>query len=179
MLSLAPHPCWYAIQVKTRQEVQVSEALRAKGYETFVPLYQVKKKWSDRNKICEVPLFPSYTFCRFDPQIKFSIISTPGVTRIVGFGTKPVPVEDSEIESLKIVSGSGVLCLPHPFFNAGQEVEVIEGPLAGVKGVVLSIGRRSRIVISVQLVHSSAVVEVDQSSLTLCKSAPRQLLHVS
>lgn len=179
MLSLATKPCWYAIQVRTRQEVQVSEALRAKGYETFVPLYHIKKKWSDRNKICELPLFPSYTFCRFDPQIKFSIISTPGVTRIVGFGTKPIPVEDSEIESLKIVSDSGVMCLPHPFFNAGQEVEVVDGPLAGVKGVVMSVGRKSRIVISVQLVHSSAVVEVDQVSIVARESTRRQLLNVS
>jgi transcriptional antiterminator RfaH len=179
MLSLATHSCWYAIQVRARQEIRVSEALRAKGYETFVPLYQLKKKWSDRNKICELPLFPSYTFCRFDPQIKFSIISTPGVTRIVGFGTKPIPVEDSEIESLKIVSDSGVMCLPHPFFKAGERVEVVEGPLAGVKGVVLSVGRKSRIVISVELVHSSAVVEVDQWSIALRKNTQLQLLHVS
>jgi transcription elongation factor/antiterminator RfaH len=152
---------WYAIQVKGRQEAQVSESLQSKGYETFVPLYKVMRRWSDRNKAVEVPLFPSYIFCRFDPQIKFTIISTPGVTRIIGFGQGPAPVNEDEIMSLKKMAQSGVAIERHAFFHAGQEVEVVSGPLSGIKGVVASNGRKTRLVISVQLIQSSAAVDVD------------------
>jgi transcription antitermination factor NusG len=158
---------WYAVRVKGRQEVQVSQILRFKGYETLVPLYKATKKWSDRNKVVELPLFPSYIFCQFDPQIQGKIISTPGVTSIVGFGQGPVPVSEDEIASLKILMQSGAECGPHSYFHAGEEVEVLSGPLTGIKGVVVSSGRKMRLVISVELIQGSVAVEVDESSVAV------------
>jgi len=156
---------WYAVRVKGRQEVQVSQVLRCKGYETLVHLYKTTKKWSDRNKVVELPLFPSYIFCRFDPEIQGKIISTPGVTSIVGFGKGPVPVREDDIDSLRILMESGAECGPHAYFQAGQEVEVISGPLNGVKGVVVSSGRKTRLVISVELIQGSVAVEVDEGAV--------------
>lgn len=170
---------WYAVQVKGRQEVQISQVLRFKGYETLVPLYKARKKWSDRNKIVELPLFPSYIFCLFDPQIQGKIISTPGVTSIVGFGRGPVPVREDEIASLKILMESGAECEPHSFFHAGQEVEVVSGPLTGVKGIVVSNGRKTRIVISVELIQGSVVVEVDEDSVAAAAAHRNQHLRAS
>src|SRR5438132_11501059 len=66
MMSSLKSCAWYAVQVKGRQEIQVSRALQSKGYKTFVPLYKTRKTWSDRDKIVEAPLFPNYMFCRFD-----------------------------------------------------------------------------------------------------------------
>jgi transcription antitermination factor NusG len=170
---------WYAVQVKARQETQVSQILRCKGYETLVPLYKIKKRWSDRNKIVELPLFPGYMFCRFDPQIPGKIISTPGVMSVVGFGRGPVPVREDEVASLKILMESGADCEPHSFFYAGQAVEVVSGPLTGVKGDVVSSGRKMRILISVQLIQGSVVVEVDESCVAAVKPHPIQHLCAS
>jgi transcription antitermination factor NusG len=170
---------WYAIQAKGRQEIQVSQVLRFKGYETFVPVYKAKKRWSDRNKIVELPLFSGYVFCRFDPQIQNKIISTPGVTSIVGFGNGPVPVREDEIASLKILMESGADCEPHSFFHVGQEVEVVSGPLNGVKGVVVLNGRRMRIVISVQLIRGAVVVEVDEDCVAAVTTRRNQYLCAS
>lgn len=179
MMSLLKARDWYAIQVKGRRELQVSQALLTRGYEVFMPLYTVKKTWSDRNKTVKVPLLPSYTFCRFDPQVQFTIVSTPGVARVVGFGKGPTPVDDDEIASLMILASSGVRCEPHSFVRAGEEVEIVSGPLTGVKGIVVSTGRRARVVISVQLVQSSAVVEVDEACLVSASGRSYQYLQAS
>ena len=170
---------WYAVQVKGRQEIQASQILRFKGYETLVPVYKTRKKWSDRSKIVEMPLFPSYIFCRFDPEIQGKIISTPGVTGIVGFGKGPVPVRSDEIASLKILVESGSECRPHAFFQAGEEVDVVSGPLTGIRGVVVSNGRKTRIVISVQLIQGSVVVEVDEDCVGAATSHRGQHLRAS
>jgi transcription antitermination factor NusG len=171
-MSLLDDQCWYAVQIRARHELQVGSALRSKGYETFVPAYKVIRRWSDRKKTVEQALFPTYAFCRFDRKVKATIIATPGVIGIVGFGNGPTPISDSEIGSLKIVSQSGVQCAPHPFVQVGQKVEVISGPLAGIKGIVVSAGRKNRIVISVELVHASAVVEVDEDVVRLQTGGP-------
>jgi hypothetical protein len=55
------HP-WFALRVKSRTEKVVATIARNKGYEEFLPLYQCRRKWSDRFKSVELPLFPGYVF---------------------------------------------------------------------------------------------------------------------
>jgi transcription antitermination factor NusG len=152
---------WFAVLVKTHQETPVARALQAKGYETFVPTYQVKRHWSDRAKIFDLPLFPTYAFCRFDPKIRHKIVSTPGVRAIVGFGKGPVPIGDTEIQSLKIVQASALPCAPGTFLNTGQKVEIVSGSLAGVKGSIISCSNRKHVVISIDLINACAIVDIE------------------
>ena len=80
---------WYALQVRTRQEASVSDQLGGQGYERFLPMYKVRRRWSDRIKEMNAPLFPGYLFCRFDPHDRLPILKTPGVIQIVGFKDGP------------------------------------------------------------------------------------------
>jgi hypothetical protein len=64
---------WFALQVRTRQEASVGDQLNGQGYERFLPLYKARKRWSDRIKEVETPLFPGYLFCRFDPRDRLPI----------------------------------------------------------------------------------------------------------
>jgi transcriptional antiterminator NusG len=162
---------WYALQVKVNHEVRVAAALQSKGYETFVPLYKTTRRWSDRLKSLDRPLFPSYAFCRFDPEIKHGIVSTPNVTRIVGFGKRPVAVDPAEIDALKIALVSGQTCTPHPVLRIGQKVRVVEGPLTGLKGILVAEARKKRIVVSVTLVQKAVAVEVDAESVVVDSAA--------
>ncbi|PYV81621.1 MAG: hypothetical protein DMG05_29645, partial [Acidobacteria bacterium] len=56
---------WFALVVRSQHEKMVASVLHSKGYEEFLPLYTVKRRWSDRIKQLELPLFPGYVFCRF------------------------------------------------------------------------------------------------------------------
>ena len=160
-MSYEGSPYWFAVQVKTHQETPVARALQVKGYEAFVPTYQVKRRWSDRAKVFDLPLFPTYAFCRFDPEIRHKIVSTPGVRGIVGFGKGPVPISDTEIQSLKIVQASTLRCTPSPFLNAGQRVEIVSGSLAGVKGSIISRNNRKHVMISIELINACAIVDIE------------------
>ena len=74
---------WFALQVRARREFGVSEHLRSNGFEGFLPTYRLSKRWSDRIKEAESPLFPGYLFCRFDPLNRLPILKIPGVMQIV------------------------------------------------------------------------------------------------
>jgi transcription antitermination factor NusG len=154
--------CWYAVQVKATQELKVAASLKLKGYDTFVPLCKRACGLRPWTKNAQLALFPTYAFCRFDSAIKSTIVTTPGVIRIVGYGNSPIAIDAHEIECLKIASSSGLACTPHPFGQIGQKVIVISGPLKGVTGV-LSGEKRDRVVLSVQLVQASAMIEVEES----------------
>jgi transcription antitermination factor NusG len=156
---------WYAIRVQSKFENIVSAALRSKGYEEFLPLYTCTRKWSDRIKKIDLPLFPGYLFCRFDVHKRLlPILTTPGVVRIVGAGRTPVAVADGEISALQTICRSGLQALPSPFLSVGSCVRVEHGPLAGVEGIVTeSRDKKCRLVVSVYLLQRSVAVEIDSS----------------
>ncbi len=73
---------WFALQTRSRYEHFVAAMLRGKGYELFLPVYTCQRRWSDRIKELELPLFPGYLFCRFNPLDRFPILVTPGVIQV-------------------------------------------------------------------------------------------------
>src|SRR5438128_2109839 len=91
---------WFAIEVKTTHEKRVTSLLDYQAYEWFLPLYRCRRRWSDRIKEVELPLFPGYVFCRFAPCSRVPILKTPSVMRIVGIGGTPTPIDDDEISAI-------------------------------------------------------------------------------
>src|SRR2546426_11705158 len=106
---------WFAIQVRTSKERTVTHLLQNRDYECFLPLSRSRRRWSDRIKEFEVPLFSGYLFCRFDLLHRLPILQTPGVRGIVGIGKTPVPVPDEEIAVIQRVVDSGVSAQPWSF----------------------------------------------------------------
>jgi transcription antitermination factor NusG len=168
--------CWFAIQVRPRYEFLAACILRGKGFEEFLPSYKSKRKWSDRKKEIELPLFPGYIFCRFDAQVRAPIVTTPGVIRIV---EPHLPIPDSEIEAIQAVVASRVPASPCSYIKVGTRVEVIAGPLAGVSGILVCNKNQYRLILSVTLVQNSISVEVDYADVRPVRENPHQVLAVS
>jgi transcription antitermination factor NusG len=154
---------WFAVHVRTRHETAIASFLAAKGYEQFVPLYKFKKRWSDRIKVMDAPLFPGYLFCRFDPQYRLPILKTPGVIQIIGYNRIPTPIDETEINAIQTVIASGLQTQPWPFLTVGQEVRIESGSLRGLNGLVVKMKENHRLVVSVTLLRRSVAVEIDSA----------------
>ncbi len=109
-----PHPQWFALTVKRRYEKVVAHSLRRRGLEDFLPLYVMRRCWSDRIKAVEFPLFPGYVFCRFDYDRRLPVLCIPGVTSIVGYAKLPTPLSESEIASIRTILTSNLPAQPWP-----------------------------------------------------------------
>ena len=154
---------WYGVRVRSKFEQIVSTSLKNKGYETFLPLYRSGRMWSDRCKQLDLPLFPGYTFCRFDVKGRLlPILTTPGVVSIVSAGRNPVAIPVREIESVKAVVRSGLPALPWPSLTVGERVTIEQGPLAGVEGVILNTDKCWRLLVSIPLLQRAVSVEIDR-----------------
>ncbi len=160
---------WFAIQVRPKHEPSVAETLRYKGYEEFLPMYRVRKRWSDRWKEIELPLFAGYVFCRFsDGEARGPIVTTPGVIRIVSLGRELTPISDIEIESIRAVLNHKSSATPCRYGQIGDKVRVVVGPLAGIEGILTGYKNRSHLILSVTTVQSSIAVEIDESHVIKC-----------
>lgn len=163
---------WFALQVRTRHEGGVANFLTGKGYEPFVPMYQSRRRWSDRIKVVDAPLFPGYLFCRFDINNRLPILTTPGVIQVVGFNRSPIPVEDAEIDAIQSLVASGFPSQPWPFLQAGDRVQIDSGPLRGLEGLLVELKGSHRLVVSVMLLQRSVAVEIDSALVKSLRSAP-------
>jgi transcription antitermination factor NusG len=142
-----------------------AEMVAVKGYESYLPLYRSKRRWSDRMVEKELPLFPGYVFCRFDPQFRLPILTTPGVVSIVSSGKTPLPIPHAEIASIRTAIASGLLVSPCAYLREGERVRVLEGPLEGVEGILVRQKNQSRIVLSVEMLERSVAVEIERDSV--------------
>jgi transcription antitermination factor NusG len=137
--------------------------LQAKGYESYVPVYQTRRRWSDRTVLADAPLFSSYVFCRFDYSNRLPVMITPGVASIVGFGSDPAPIPDAEIEAVQAVLRSGLASEPCPFLREGQRIRITQGALKDVEGILVRKKSDWRLIVSVTMLQRSVSVEVDHA----------------
>ncbi len=154
---------WFALKVRTHSELLVDQVLSAKRFHAFVPTYLECRKYSDRIKKVEAPLFDGYVFCRLDPGQPLEVLETNGVEYIVGHGKKPCPIDDAEIAALQQLIRSHCRATPWPYLQPGHKVEVQFGALSGMKGVLLQEKGAARLVISVEMLHRSVAVEIDRT----------------
>ena len=157
---------WYAVQVKPKFEHRVACQLEHKGYDYFLPLYRSRRQWSDRVKQLELPLFPSYVFCRVTAGVTSAIVTTPGVIRIVGAGKQPIAVDEAEMNHLqRVTAGAALRTQPWPFMAVGERVRITEGPLEGLEGTLCREANSHRFIVSITLLQRSVAVEVEPWTL--------------
>jgi transcription antitermination factor NusG len=148
--------------------------LRRKEIDEFLPTYKVRRRWADRIKTLDLPLFSGYLFVKLDLERRAAALTIPGVLHLVGAGSVPSPIDDREIAALQALVESQLAVQPWPFLAVGERVRVQEGPLRNVEGIVTEVKGGHRLVVSVTLLQRSVAVEIDRTSVTPVTPAGRR-----
>lgn len=156
---------WYAAYTCANHEKRVGLQLEERGVEHFVPLYESVRRWKDRRVRLELPLFPGYVFVRLALQDRLRVLQVPSVARLVGFNGLPAPLADEEVERLRLALTQGVRAEPHPYVKVGRRMRITKGPLAGCEGVLVRKKSNLRVVLSVDLIQRSVMVDVDAAEV--------------
>ena len=159
---------WYAIYTSPRHEKYVSEHLKQRSIEQFLPLYWRVHRWKNGCKAkVEIPLFPGYLFVKINRRQRVRVLELPGVVSFVGTRTAPALLSEFEIETLR--SGLHLHKFePYRQLAVGQRVEIRSGPLTGLSGVLVRHANGYRVVITIQLIHQSVAVELDAHDVEPC-----------
>jgi len=167
MVNAAP---WFVIHTRPTREIFAREALLYKGYEVFLPTY--RKAYGPVKRDC--PLFPGYAFFRCSSGVLGKVITTPGVIRIVSFGRQPAVIPEEDIARIRTIIGSPMPYQPWRYLVDGTVVQVDDGPLKGLEGVLLKNNNgRPRLVISITILQRSTAVVMDENTSVTVVSIPR------
>ncbi|MBK6346953.1 MAG: UpxY family transcription antiterminator [Bacteroidales bacterium] len=162
----SPENRWYACFVKPRSEKVVAVRMSETGIDCYLPLQRIRRRWSDRIKWVNEPLIRSYVFVRVNNQSFRKVLFIEGFLRFITFEGRAVPIPDNQIEALKIVLDKGVdLEVTVESFEAGQQVEVIAGPLIGLKGELVETRGTKRMLLRLDQINQGILVTIDSSLL--------------
>ena len=127
-----------------------------------MPLVKKVRQWKDRKKKIEMPLFNSYIFVNFDYKNRFDVLETHGIVKIINFGGKPAIIPDWQIESLKqMLEFPGTLQLEQ-YIKPGEIVEITEGPMRGMRGMVVIKKSSKKLVLSIEGIFQSVSVQIEE-----------------
>ena len=154
---------WYAIHTRARHEKIAARRLEQQGITTFLPTLTEIRRWSDRRKCVEFPLFSCYAFVNLPwvPEFRAKVVRTDGVLGFVGFCGGAVPVPDVEIQNIRTLLESTVPYTTYPFLKIGQRIRIRGGSLDGMEGILLARNGNNSLVISVEPIQRSLAVRID------------------
>jgi transcription antitermination factor NusG len=131
---------WYALYTKPRWEKKIHKSLQNKGIESYCPLNKVRRKWSDRIKVIEEPLFKSYIFVHVEETMKTEVRYVDGVLNYVYWNGKPAIVKDEEIIEIKrFMSEYDEVEVKAIDINPADEVMVNAGVMMGASGRIIRV----------------------------------------
>ena len=135
---------WYAIYTKPRWEKKVNSLLLQKGIEVYCPLNKVRRKWSDRIKTVEEPLFKSYVFVKITDEERTGVRMTSGVVNFVYWNGKPAIIKEKEIQTIKrFLDEYENVEVVKIDVTAGDRVQVVAGPMMDKEGKVLEVKNKT------------------------------------
>lgn len=166
---------WYPLRVKSRCEKKTFAALHEMNIEVYLPLLKTKRRWSDRWKKVDMPLFPGYIFVRINLKQRFHITEVQHVSGFITFQNELAWIPDDQIDAIRrfiehpelVRVGTGKLA-------EGQRVKVISGPFADMKGHITRIKNLSRLNIAIEVFNKILSVEIDERDVVILPSAEQK-----
>ena len=165
---------WYVVHTQTGSEDKVKTSLENKINadslqelitKVIIPTEQVSEVRSGKKKISQRKFFPGYLLVEMELNEKtyLFIKSIPGVTGFIGLGKKPMPLPQSEVDSiLKRTQETQVKPSPKTIFEKGEQVRVTEGPFLNFNGTVDEIHpEKGKVKVSVSIFGRSTPVELE------------------
>jgi transcription antitermination factor NusG len=156
------HEPWYAIRTKSRHEKIVCNQLETDGFDSYLPTVQQFRQWTDRRKLIDFPLFPGYVFVRI-PQFssqKTQILRKVGIIGFVGNGRGAALIPDVELNGIRLLLRNRVPYASHPYLEIGQRIRVTDGVLRGIEGILVGLGNKNGLVVSVDAIQKSLIIQL-------------------
>lgn len=157
---------WFAIYTRYKREKVVRDELQRKGIEVFLPLQKMLRQYGTKKRWVELPLFNCYIFVRITKPDYVSVLSVEGVTKFIRFSENIISIPNDEIQMIQRIIGNEILVeVEEGTFITGDQVEIISGSLAGMKGKLIDTQGKSKVLIELSRLGYTLKIELPISYL--------------
>ena len=163
---------WHVIHVRSNYEKRIVQHLTVHAVENYLPTYHERRKWSDRVVVAERALFPGYVFAHVHPKDRVTVLSIPGVVRILGDKSHGM-VSADELDRIHLGLESGLTLRPHRSLGIGTSVRVCRGVFEGAKGIVEELRKQCRVILSLSGTQQCFSLEIALDDIEPWKESER------
>lgn len=156
---------WYAFVTKPRHEKKTKFYLDEYGVTSYLPLRKTLSQWKDRKKWIEAPVLPSYIFCHIPYINRYDVLQLPSVVRIVSFNNQPTPVQEKELEAVKLLLAADVEFEVRSGLLVGDHVRISSGLLNGYEGEIIQERGEKMFVIHIKTLGKSIILDASRMRL--------------
>lgn len=160
---------WFVIQTKPRQEKIVHRQILLKGVESYLPLMEKIKLWSDRKKKIQIPMFSGYVFVYADETERVQAISnTSGAIRYLFYEKKPAVINEKEMILIKqALVEPEKISIEEKRINKGDLIVVTKGPFKGMKGYVNDFRGKYKLTVNLEELSYSFSIILNSSEVNI------------
>ncbi len=160
---------WHVIYTRSRAEKKAQVELTIKDIESFLPVQKRLRQWKDRKKWVEMPLMSGYCFVNITRKEYDIVLQTNNVVGYVRFEGKAAIVPEKQIDALKqmLKQYDFEVIVTSENFAPGKLVEVIEGPMIGLRGELVKAQGRNKFIIRFTQINSIFSVEIPANHISL------------
>ncbi|MFK8009465.1 MAG: UpxY family transcription antiterminator [Saprospiraceae bacterium] len=169
---------WFAVYTRYKREKVVYDELTRKGIEVFLPLQKILRQYGRKKRWVELPLFNCYVFVKITKANYVPVLSVEGVTKFIRFSQNLISIPQEEIQMIKRIIGSEALIeAEEGFYQSGDEVEIIAGNLSGMKGELIDVQGKNKVLIELSHLGYTLKIELPSSYLKRLKCAVTKVLN--
>ena len=158
-------PKWYVAYTFPKAEKKVKDKLEKIGIQSYLPLHQVVRDWSDRKKKLVVPLFPNYIFVHISENKRHEIFAVKEIVKYVSFGGVPATVNDTTVNSLKNILSVNPEIKVEKMVSIGAPVKITRGPFVGTEGIVVRMSGRTKLIIQIEALQRAITLNISASDV--------------
>ena len=153
--------CWLVVCVQSNREKKTYERLSALGFESFLPLQEETRRWSDRSKKVQRVVIPMVVFVRISPSERIPVLRLPSVSRfmVLRGESTPAVIPDEQMHRFKFMldySDEAINMSTTPL-SPGTKIKVIKGPLSGLQGELVTVNGKSKVAVRLTMLGCAFV----------------------
>jgi transcription antitermination factor NusG len=156
---------WFVLYTKPKHELKAAIQIENLGVEYYLPTLTIVKRWSDRKKKVDEPIFKGYIFIYANEKERLNSMAFKEIVRCVSFLGKPAVVPDWEIQNLKTFLEHSSDFIVTDLISTGTKVRIVDGLFKDVTGIVSSINGENYLSVSVDMLHRSVSVKLPKESI--------------
>lgn len=160
---------WMVIYTRSRWEKKVDKLLQNKNIRSFCPTIKSKRRWVDREKVVELPLFHSYLFVNANLREQLMVKQTSGVVNFVNHCGKPATIDETQIQRIRQlvnIHNQNIEAVALPTIKIGDNLKIENGLLVDWTGEVLKINGKS-VVMLVKELNCALVIHTENTAISL------------
>lgn len=163
---------WYVVYTRSRAEKKVRDELTFNNIECFLPLQKKLRQWKDRKKWVEIPLMSGYCFVHISRKEYDKVLQTNNVVCYVTFDGKAAVIPHQQIDSVKqmLKQSDFEVSVSQESFKPGKKVEIIEGPMIGLRGELVKARGKNKFIIRLNQINSTFTIEIPTEQISYFSS---------